>query len=135
MGEKPDNVVCEDGVCHIDFSKGRKAKGEAAASSSTGPSPAVKSVDAAITDNKVFVFSKSYCPWCDKAKALLSSKGVAYWTVDLDTVEGGEQMHGYLKELNGQTTVPSIYVAGKHVGGYSDLNELEQSGELDGLLK
>ncbi|TPX61220.1 hypothetical protein PhCBS80983_g01307 [Powellomyces hirtus] len=127
---KPDNVVCEDGVCHIDFSKNKKA-----AASSSSQSDVSKQVEDAIAKHKVLIYSKTYCPYCDKAKALLKSKNVNYEIIELDTVKDGEKMHAHLKELSGQTTVPNIYINGKHIGGCSDLIELDQSGELDKLLQ
>ncbi|TPX72928.1 hypothetical protein SpCBS45565_g00029 [Spizellomyces sp. 'palustris'] len=124
-----NGVVCENGVCHIDFSKRRKAQ---AASSSTSDIPS--RVEDTIASNRVVIYSKTYCPYCDKAKALFKSKGVDFVTIELDNVQDGEAMHGYLKEKTAQTTVPNIFVSKKHVGGFTDLRELEENGELQTLL-
>ncbi|KAI9098866.1 thioredoxin-like protein [Phlyctochytrium arcticum] len=125
----PAGQVCEDGVCYIDFSKRKQAQ------SSTSTSTIASQVDSALTSTPVMVYSKTYCPYCDKAKELLSHKGVKYTSVELDSVTDGEKMHAYLKEKTGQTSVPNIFIGGKHIGGCSDLLELEQKGELDTLLK
>ncbi|KAI8824246.1 thioredoxin-like protein [Fimicolochytrium jonesii] len=129
---KPDNVVCEDGVCHIDFSK-KKNAGQS--SSGTPSEDAAKIVEEKINNNKVVIFSKTYCPYCDKAKALFKSKNVAFDLVELDSVKDGEKLHAYLKEKTNQSTVPNIFVSKQHVGGFSDLSELDTKGELAKLLQ
>ncbi|KAJ3151385.1 hypothetical protein HDU86_006085 [Geranomyces michiganensis] len=127
---KPSNVVCEDGVCHIDWSK-KKTQTPASGSS---PNAAATAVDDAIKTHDVVIYSKTYCPYCDKAKALLKSKGQAFELVELDSVADGEAMHAHLKELTNQTSVPNIFIRGKHVGGCSDLVELDESGKLAEML-
>lgn len=46
----------------------------------------------------------------------------------------GDAIQAKLLELSGQKTVPSIYIRQKHVGGFSDLNSLNESGDLKSLL-
>ncbi|KAJ3173767.1 hypothetical protein HDU88_002856 [Geranomyces variabilis] len=128
---KPSNVVCEDGVCHIDWSK---KKTQPAAASASTPDAAANAVDEVIKKNKVVIYSKTYCPYCDKAKALLKSKGKDFELVELDSVANGEAMHAHLKQLTNQTSVPNIFIGGKHVGGCSDLIELDESGKLTEML-
>lgn len=56
------------------------------------------------------------CPWCDKARDLLSSKGLLYSDWKLSTSE--------LKMMStvlGFTTIPQIFYDGKRIGGYDDL--------------
>ncbi|KAI0205347.1 putative glutaredoxin [Astrocystis sublimbata] len=86
-----------------------------------------------INDNTVAVFSKSYCPYCQSAKQLLSSVGAKYFTIELDKEEDGSAIQAALQEISGQRTVPNIYIGQKHIGGNSDLQA--KSGELKGLLK
>ncbi|KAJ3107451.1 thioredoxin reductase [Phlyctochytrium planicorne] len=88
-----------------------------------------------IADNHVMVFSKSYCPYCRKAKALLDSLNVKYTAVELDTMNEGNDLQNALAQLSGQRTVPNIYIEGQHVGGCDDLHAANSSGKLKTLLK
>ena len=58
------------------------------------------------------VFSKSYCPYCDRAKAALKQMGVDFKTLELDEVSEGGEIQGYLGQLTNQRTVPNIFVRG-----------------------
>lgn len=80
---------------------------------------------------KVTVYSKDYCPYCDRAKAMLKSKGVAFEAIELQDNPGE---FAKLKEKTGLMTVPQIFIGEKLIGGYSDLADLDRNGELDKLL-
>ncbi|RMZ66523.1 glutaredoxin [Pyrenophora seminiperda CCB06] len=102
------------------------------------PSPATMAatktkVQSIIDENPVAVFSKSYCPYCRQAKQLLSDKGAKFYAIELDQVDDGSAMQSALGEITGQTTVPNIFIAQKHIGGNSDLQA--KKGELPTLLK
>ncbi|CEP13611.1 hypothetical protein [Parasitella parasitica] len=88
-------------------------------------------VEEIIKDNKVVVFSKSYCPFCKKAKQLLTGLGVDFFVLELDKESDGPAMQDYLKEKTGQRTVPNIFINQKHIGGCDDLFEKHESGELN----
>ena len=79
----------------------------------------------------VTLYTKSYCPYCQQAKALLKQKGVSFRDIEItdDPVLTAE-----MKEHSGRHTVPQIFVGDVHVGGASDLFELEAAGDLDPLL-
>ncbi len=81
---------------------------------------------------KVIVYSKSYCPFCDRAKNLLKNKGVAFEEINLDDKPDELQA---LKMKTGQMTVPMIFINEKLIGGFSDLSALEAKNALDPLLK
>ncbi|TVY25865.1 Glutaredoxin [Lachnellula hyalina] len=86
-----------------------------------------------IDENAVAVFSKSYCPYCKATKTLLSDLGANYYTIELDQVDDGSDLQAALKDINGQTSVPNIYINKKHIGGNSDLQAIK--GKLPTLLK
>lgn len=44
--------------------------------------------------------------------------------------EDGPKLHKALIKRTGETTVPQVYIAGKHIGGNTDLTQLYKSGEL-----
>ncbi|KAL7754046.1 Glutaredoxin [Sorochytrium milnesiophthora] len=87
-----------------------------------------------IKDNVVMVFSKSYCPYCNKAKALLRSIGQTFHAIELDQMDNGSEIQNELEQLTKQRTVPNIFIKGQHVGGCSDLVDANQSGQLKKLL-
>ncbi|KAF9373713.1 hypothetical protein CPB97_000362 [Podila verticillata] len=91
-------------------------------------------VDDIIANNAVVVFSKSYCPYCTKAKNLLRSLDIAFYVMELDNVENGAAIQAYLLELTGQRTVPNIFISQKHIGGCDDLHKLEKNGQLKALI-
>ncbi|KAG9229050.1 putative glutaredoxin [Amylocarpus encephaloides] len=85
-----------------------------------------------IEENPVAVFAKSYCPYCKATRSLLDEMGAKYYAIDLDQVDDGSDIQAALKEINGQTSVPNIYINKQHIGGNSDLQA--RKGELKNLL-
>jgi glutaredoxin 3 len=79
----------------------------------------------------VVMYATSWCPYCARARRLFESKGVAFTEIDIDTVEGARSE---MQKLSGRTSVPQIFVGGKHLGGYDDTQALDDRGELDALL-
>ncbi len=82
---------------------------------------------------RVEIYTKFLCPYCSRAKKLLDSKAVAYeeYEISMDA-EKRQEMIG---RANGRTTVPQIFIDGRHVGGSDDLAEMERAGRLDPLLQ
>jgi glutaredoxin 3 len=80
----------------------------------------------------VQLFTTPYCPYCVAAKRLLDDLGVAYSDTD---VEGDFKLRQEIMRKSGQRTVPQIWIDETHVGGYTDLAALHQSGELAKLLQ
>jgi glutaredoxin 3 len=81
---------------------------------------------------KVEIYTSPLCPYCWRAKRLLSEKGVSFEEIDL-WVEP-ERRSEMVARAGGRTTVPQIFIDGRPVGGSDDLVELERRGELDRLL-
>lgn len=81
---------------------------------------------------KIEIYTKAFCPYCTRAKALLDSKGVGYDEVDISM--GGAQRQEMIQRANGRTTVPQIFIDDRHVGGSDDLAALDRKGGLDPLL-
>jgi glutaredoxin-like protein len=65
----------------------------------------------------VSLFTKPGCPFCAKAKALLTEKGMAYEEI----VMGAGATLTSLKAVSGRETVPQVFIGGKHIGGSEDL--------------
>ena len=87
-------------------------------------------IDAEIAGNKVMVFSKSSCPFCVQTKNLLQSQGIAFKAIELDHEASGADMQNTLQQKTGQRTVPNIFINGQHIGGNSDIQTLNNSGQL-----
>jgi glutaredoxin 3 len=81
---------------------------------------------------EVLVYSKDHCPYCVAAKNLLTQKGAGYTEIDLSI--NPELRDEMIKKAGGSTTVPQIFIAQKHVGGFQELKGLEEKGELESLL-
>ena len=81
---------------------------------------------------KVEVYTTSYCPFCTRAKALLSRKGVKF--DEIDVTDDDDLREKMVKRAGGRRTVPEIFIDGRIVGGYDELRALDLKGELDALL-
>ena len=80
----------------------------------------------------VEIYTKTFCPYCWRAKLLLESKGVEYQEIGVDF--GGELREVMIQRAKGRTTVPQIFIGEHHVGGCDDLVALDRDGKLDQLL-
>ncbi len=81
----------------------------------------------------VEIYTKIFCPYCARAKKLLADKGAAFEEYEISM--GGEKREEMIQRANGRTTVPQIFIDGRHVGGSDDLAALEREGKLDPLLQ
>ena len=82
---------------------------------------------------RVEIYTKFGCPYCARAKRLLDEKGADYEEFEINSERG--KRDEMLERANGRTTVPQIFIDGRHVGGSDDLAELERSGRLDPMLQ
>lgn len=80
---------------------------------------------------KVEIYTTKLCPYCWRAKALLTDKQAAFHEID---VSFNPKMRSWLIERTGRRTVPQIFINDKAVGGYDDIAELDRQGKLDPML-
>ncbi|WP_438281759.1 glutaredoxin 3 [Pseudomonas alabamensis] len=80
----------------------------------------------------VLIYSSDYCPYCIRAKQLLTRKGVAFKEIRVD---GKPQLRAEMSQKAGRTSVPQIWIGDTHVGGCDELHALERAGRLDALLE
>ncbi|KAJ2466112.1 Glutaredoxin [Coemansia sp. RSA 2322] len=92
-------------------------------------------VNRLINQNAVLVFSKTYCPYCQRAQAELRKNKIGFEAIELDTRKDGGDIQAYLLELTKQRTVPNIFANGHHVGGCDDTLKALALGSLQKLLK
>ena len=81
---------------------------------------------------KIEIYTKTFCGFCWRARDLLDAKGVTYEEYVIDS--GGPKREEMIQRANGRTTVPQIFIDGRHVGGCNDLLALEHDGKLNDLL-
>jgi glutaredoxin 3 len=79
------------------------------------------------------MYIADWCPYCARARSLLTAKGVAFEEIDVEAVPGAHAE--MLARSGGRSSVPQIFIAGQHVGGCDELEALEADGRLDPLLK
>lgn len=80
----------------------------------------------------ITMYTTGVCPYCQMAKALLKQKGVT--DINEIRVDTDAQIREQMMQRTSRRTVPQIYIGEVHVGGYDDLNALNQAGKLDALL-
>ena len=79
----------------------------------------------------VKMYATSWCGFCAAARRLLTEKGVEWDEVDVEEhPEEGQRVYAETHT----STVPQIFIGDTHVGGYDNLQAMEQAGELDALL-
>ncbi len=81
---------------------------------------------------KIEIYTKAFCPYCTRAKALLDGKHAAYEEIDITM--GGPRRAEMIDRAQGRSTVPQVFIDGKHIGGSDDLAALDRRGGLDPLL-
>ncbi len=80
---------------------------------------------------EIVIYTQPWCPYCSRAVALLTKKGVAFQEID---APHGTAQRREAQARSGQTTVPQVFIDGRHVGGCDDLMALERAGKLDPML-
>ncbi|MDE0410867.1 MAG: glutaredoxin 3 [Gammaproteobacteria bacterium] len=80
---------------------------------------------------KVVVYTGNRCAYCNAAKRLLDSKGAVYTEINVDENPASREE---MMARSRRQTVPQIFIGDRHVGGFDDLSEMNQSGTLDELL-
>jgi glutaredoxin 3 len=81
---------------------------------------------------RVEIYTRGFCGYCTRAKALLASKGVDFveYAVDADP----EKRREMIQRTHGGYTYPQVFINGVPVGGSDDIHDLERQGRLDQLL-
>jgi glutaredoxin 3 len=79
----------------------------------------------------ITLYVTGWCPYCQRAKALLDSKQLVFNEIDVDE---DPKLRQEMTARSGRRTVPQIFIGERHVGGCDDLYALESRGELDQLV-
>jgi len=81
----------------------------------------------------IIVYTGPFCNFCDAAKRLLKRNGLSFSEIDISS--GEKIREEMIKKSNGRRTIPQIFFDDHHVGGYTELRELEKSNNLKEKLK
>lgn len=85
-----------------------------------------------MAEPRILVYSTPFCGYCAAAKRLLTAKGAQY--TEIDVMMDPERRQEMLAKSGGLRTVPQIFIDGRHIGGFDELNALDKAGGLDPLL-
>jgi glutaredoxin 3 len=82
---------------------------------------------------RIEIYTTPFCPYCQRAKALLANKKVDFVEYDVTDIPGARtEMQ---ERSGGKRTVPQIFVDGRHVGDSDGIVALERAGKLDAVLR
>ena len=80
----------------------------------------------------IVIYTKPTCPYCMKAKDILTQKGQTFTEIN---IAGNDALRSeMISKANGRHTVPQIFINDAHIGGCDDLVACQLSGELDKKL-
>ncbi|MGC1388097.1 MAG: glutaredoxin 3 [Steroidobacteraceae bacterium] len=78
------------------------------------------------------MYSAGWCPYCDRARRLLTEKGLTFREIDVDE---DAKLREEMIARSGRRTVPQIFIGARHIGGCDELYALDGRGELDPLIE
>jgi glutaredoxin 3 len=82
---------------------------------------------------KVEIYTQPWCPFCERAVHVLSTKRAEFQ--EIDAPHGSAEREEAKRRSGGRTTMPQIFIDGRHIGGCDDLLALDRAGKLDPLLQ
>jgi len=85
-----------------------------------------------MTQPAVTLYVSDWCPYCERAKSLLTQKQVVFDEINVDD---DAKFREEMTARSNRNTVPQVFIGDKHVGGCDDLFALDRSGELDRLIQ
>jgi glutaredoxin 3 len=82
---------------------------------------------------EIDIYTQPWCPYCARAVNLFTRKGVPFR--EIEAPHGSAEREESIRRSGGRTSVPQIFIAGRHIGGCDDLMALDAKGGLDPLLR
>ncbi len=91
-------------------------------------------------DQPVVLFALEWCEFCWSVRKLFQKLGIAYRSIDLDSVEyqrdqRGQKIRAALTARTSMQTIPQIFIGGEFVGGCTDLFGAWKTGRIQNLLR
>jgi cysteine synthase A len=92
-----------------------------------------------VASEPVLMFALEWCEFCWSVRKLFTELGIAYRSVDLDSVEyqksdRGGKIRAVLAHRTGAATIPQIYVGGQHIGGCTEFFDAYRDGSMSQRL-
>jgi glutaredoxin 3 len=81
---------------------------------------------------RVEIYTRDYCGYCSRAKALLASKGVEF--TEYRAGDDMEKRREMIQRSHGGLTYPQVFINDRHVGGSDEIHDLDRAGRLVALL-
>jgi cysteine synthase A len=93
-----------------------------------------------VSSRPVVLFALEWCEFCWSVRKLFDRIGLEYESVDIDSVayqqdELGVKIRAVLADLAGSPTIPQVYIAGRHIGGATELFDAVRDGSAQALLR
>lgn len=82
---------------------------------------------------KTEIYTKAACGFCRRAKGLLEENEVDFDEIPIDGDSGSRER--MIERAGGRTTVPQVFIGGRHIGGFDELKALDDSGRLEQFLE
>lgn len=82
---------------------------------------------------RIEIYTTMFCGFCHRAKRLLQERGVEF--TEIDVLADGARRKEMHQRSGGRTSVPQIFIDGRHVGGCNELYELDRSGKLASMIR
>ncbi len=81
--------------------------------------------------SKIEIYTKGYCPFCQKTKATLQKLGLAYEEYE---ITGNDKLRTEMVERSQRKTVPQVFIDDQHIGGSDDFHHALRSGALANII-
>ena len=81
---------------------------------------------------KILIYTSNNCAFCNSAKELLINKKLKFEEINIS--QNNNLKEEMIKKTNGLMTVPQIFINSKHIGGFNELNKLNKSKKLYGII-
>ncbi|MGR3290198.1 MAG: glutaredoxin domain-containing protein [Paracoccaceae bacterium] len=85
------------------------------------------------------MFALEWCEFCWSVRKMFGEVGIAFKSVDLDSVafqkdDLGGDIRAALQQITSSPTIPQIFVGGKHIGGCTEAFDAFNDGSLQKIL-
>ncbi len=147
FAEVPENMTAEEQEISCSTPSCRFDRPATSASAQAAPLPeatpeALSELDqivGAATD-PVVIFALEWCEFCWSVRRLFAAAGIPYRTIDLDGPEWrdgsrADEMRKALHRVTGASTIPQVFVAGRHIGGATDTFDAFNDGRLQARIR
>ena len=97
-----------------------------------------EAIDQKIDSKPVFIISKSYCPFCVKAKQVLKKYNIPAENIEIQEIENDKdcnEIQDYMRQLTGGRSVPRVFIGGKCIRAVDETQAADRSGKLQGMLE